>query len=65
MDKTIEDLTIKDLIKNCANGCDKCPRKLVNVCKETGYVLCNLANANKNDLLSIIWINIKEEEKND
>ena len=58
MDKVVEDLRIKDLIKNCENGCDNCTKKLVRVCKETGYMLCMLSNADKKDLQSII--NIKE-----
>ena len=56
MEKIIEEITIKDLIKNCENGCDNCDRKLAKVCKETGYMLCMLSNANKKDLQSIISI---------
>lgn len=56
MDKVVENLTIKDLIKICDNGCDNCPRKLVKVCEEAGYMLCMLSNADKTDLQSIISI---------
>lgn len=52
MDKNIEDLRIKDLIINCKNGCDNCPRNLVKVCEETGYMLCMLANADEEVLKS-------------
>lgn len=62
MDKIIEDLRIKDLIKICKNGCDNCTKKLVKVCKQTGYMLCMLSNADKTDLQSIISIEKDKSE---
>ena len=59
MDKNIADLRIKDLIINCKNGCDNCPRNLVKVCKETGYMLVMLANADEEVLKSKITVKEK------
>ena len=56
MDKIIEELKIKDLIKNCENGCDNCDRKLARVCEETGWSLVMLGNADKKDLQSVVMI---------
>ncbi len=35
----VGNLTLNEIQEQCAQGCDNCPRNLVNVCKQVGYVL--------------------------